>query len=64
MVALPKEEYTPEVAEHHPNDPLSEDATRHSEDNEDESFGTRTVHEAAPLPAVGSSLFRASKRMQ
>lgn len=47
---LPKEEYTPEVAERHPVDPLSDDTVKH--DDEEDEFDTRTIQEAPPPPAV------------
>ena len=55
---LPKEEYTPEVAEHHPADPLSEGNVRVSDDEND--FETRTIQEASVSPPVGHAHWKSS----
>lgn len=53
---VPKEVYTPEVAEHNPTDPLNDDAVKRTSNEGDEGFDTRTIQEAPPLPAVSPAL--------
>jgi hypothetical protein len=43
----PKEEYTPDVAEHTTSDPLSEESNM-----EPEGFDTKTIRDAPPPPSV------------
>ena len=50
---LHKEEYTPDVAEHRPVDPLSEDAVKDNDGEDD--FDTRTIQDAPPPPTVSGS---------
>lgn len=51
---LSKEEYTPEVAEHRPVDPLSQNTLKDHDDDEDD-FDTRTIQDAPPPPTVSPS---------